>query len=153
MAALHSSGHYIFVLFFLSSFFPHLISAIADWMSTILFTHGVTRVRISNAGLKCAALGSLEIQDPKNRHLCTIAQLRRAISLQLRHVSTIGKNLLNSNVSPTCPHNMMNFGPLVAEICWWVWGTPANFNAKSCEITATVAQQCVSVSFRSAIWH
>ena len=27
-----------------------------------------------------------------------------------------------------CPHNMVNFGPLVAEICWRVWGTPANFN-------------------------
>jgi len=27
----------------------------------------------------------------KNRHLCTIPQLCRAISLQLRHVSTIGK--------------------------------------------------------------
>jgi len=27
----------------------------------------------------------------KNRHLGTIAQLRRAISLQLRHVSAIGK--------------------------------------------------------------
>jgi len=41
----------------------------------------------------------------------------RAISPQLRHVSTIGKkNLLNSNISPTCPHNMMNFGLLMAEI-------------------------------------
>jgi len=29
----------------------------------------------------------------KNRHLCTIAQLCRAIPLQLRHVSTIGKKL------------------------------------------------------------
>jgi len=28
----------------------------------------------------------------------------------------------------TCPHNMMNFSPLTAEISWWVWGTPANFN-------------------------
>jgi len=27
----------------------------------------------------------------KKRHLATIAQLRRAISSQLRHVSTIGK--------------------------------------------------------------
>ena len=24
---------------------------------------------------------------------------------------------------------MVNFGPLAAEICWRVWGTPANFNA------------------------
>ena len=38
------------------------------------------------------------------------------------------KNLLNSNVSPTCPHNMVNFGLLAAEICWRVWGIPANFN-------------------------
>ena len=32
----------------------------------------------------------------KNRHLGTIAQLCRAVSSQLRHVSTIGKSLLNS---------------------------------------------------------
>ena len=38
------------------------------------------------------------------------------------------KNLLNSNISPTCPHNMVNFGPLAADICWRVWVTPANFN-------------------------
>jgi len=23
---------------------------------------------------------------------------------------------------------MVNFSPLAAEICWWVWDTPANFN-------------------------
>jgi len=34
------------------------------------------------------------MQDPKNRHLGTIAQLCRAISSQLRHVSTIGKKLV-----------------------------------------------------------
>ena len=34
------------------------------------------------------------------------------------------KNLLNSNVSSTCLHNMMNFGPLAAEIDWRVWDTP-----------------------------
>jgi len=72
------------------------------------------------------------MQDAKKlsriRHLRTIAQLRRAIPSQLRHVSTIGKkNLLNSNISSTCPYNM-NFGLLTAEICWWVSGTPANVN-------------------------
>jgi len=73
--------------------------------------------------------GSLEIQDAKNRHLRTIAQLCRAISSQLRHISTIAKkNLLNSNISPTRPYNTVNFGPLTAEICWRVWGTPANFS-------------------------
>jgi len=54
--------------FFFSFFFPRLISAVADWMSTI------------------------------------------------------------GNVSPICPHNIENFGPLAAEICWRVWGTLAHFN-------------------------
>jgi len=52
----------------------------------------------------------------KNLHLGTIAQLCRAVSLELRHVSTIGKKLLNINVSPTCPCNMVNFGLLAADI-------------------------------------
>jgi len=40
------------------------------------------------------------------------------------------KNLLSSNrpISYTCPHNMVNFGPLAAEIVSLVWGTPDNFN-------------------------
>ena len=38
------------------------------------------------------------------------------------------KNLLNSNISSTSPHNMANFGPLTAELGSGVWGTPANFN-------------------------
>jgi len=38
------------------------------------------------------------------------------------------KNLLNTDTSSTCSHNMANFGLLTAEICWQVWGTPANFN-------------------------
>ena len=64
----------------------------------------------------------------KNYHLRTIAQLCRAMSSQLRHVSTMGKNLLNSNISSTRSYNMLNFRPLMAEIVSVVWGTPANFN-------------------------
>jgi len=66
--------------------------------------------------------------DAKNHHLGTIAQFCWAVSSQLRHVSKIGKKLLRSNTSSTCPHNMVNFGPLTAEISSGVWGTPANFN-------------------------
>jgi len=33
------------------------------------------------------------------------------------------KNLLNSNMSSTCPYNMVNFGTLTAEIGWRVWST------------------------------
>jgi len=72
------------------------------------------------------------MQDPKKsqkiRHLGTIAQICRAMYSQLRHVWTIGKNLLNNNISPTRRHNMVNFGLLAAEILSLVWGTPANFN-------------------------
>ena len=60
---------------------------------------------------------------PISRHLGTIEQLCRAISLQ-----RIGKNLLSSNISSTCPHNMAKFGVLAAEIVSLVWGTPPNFN-------------------------
>jgi len=45
-----------------------------------------------------------------------------------RHVSTIGKNLLSSTISSTCPHNMVNFGLLAAEIVSLVWGTPDDSN-------------------------
>ena len=38
------------------------------------------------------------------------------------------KKLLGSNISSTCPYNMVNFGLLVAEILSLVWGTPENFN-------------------------
>jgi len=72
------------------------------------------------------------MQDPKtrqkNRYLGTIAQLCRAIPSQLRHISTIGNNLLSSNTSFACPLTMVNFGALTAEIHSGVWGTPANFN-------------------------
>jgi len=33
------------------------------------------------------------------------------------------KNLLSSNMSSRCPHNMVNIGPLTAEIGLVVWGT------------------------------
>ena len=38
------------------------------------------------------------------------------------------KKNLGSNISSRCPHNMVNFGPLAAEILSLVWGTPGNFN-------------------------
>ena len=57
-------------------------------------------------------------KSPKIRDLRTITQLclARPISSQLRHVSTIGKRLLNSNISSTCPLKMVNVSPLTAEI-------------------------------------
>jgi len=137
MAALCNRGAIIFLpcnfyLLISSIFFssPNLSGRRLDAYHTL--THGVNLVRILNAGLKCAARGLLQIRDAKkvakNRHLRTIAQLRRAISSQLRHALTIGKNLLTSNISSTCPLNLVNFGPLAAEILSLIWGTRANFN-------------------------
>jgi len=65
---------------------------------------------------------------PKIRQLGIVAQICRAISSHVRHVSTIGKKLVKDQYLPTCPDNMVNFGPLTAEIRSGVWGTQANFN-------------------------
>jgi len=91
--------------------FPRLISANADWMSAIL-AHMVWpscefRMQIWNV-LHAARWNNRTQKNTKIRHLGTIAQLCRAISSQLRHVSTIGKNFLNSNTSRAYPYNMVN---------------------------------------------
>jgi len=83
-------------------------------------------------------------QNSPSAHHCMIAQICLAISSQLRHVSTIRKNFLNSNISSTCPHNMVNFGPLTAEIHWQVWDTPLNFNGF--HVLASLFAWCLAVS-------
>jgi len=95
-------------------------------------THDVALVRIQNACLKCAARGSLEMQtqkSPKIGHLGTIAQLCRAISSQLRHISTIGKKIRLAAISPTHVLTIWwTSAHIAAEIVSLVLGTPANFN-------------------------
>jgi len=67
----------------------------------------------------------------KTCHLGTIAQLCRAESLQLRHVSTIGKKLVKQQY---LLHMSAQYGELRPTngwdllTTWQVWGTPANFN-------------------------
>jgi len=66
MAALCKRAcHYIFALWFLLSFFssPNFSDRRLDVYHTS--THGVALVRIWNAGVKYAARGWLEMQDPK----------------------------------------------------------------------------------------
>jgi len=86
-----------------------------------------------SANLECRSemCGSLQIRDAKKSPkiaIGTIAQLCRAISPQLRHVSTIGKKFVKQQYLLYVAHNMVNFGPLAVEIVSLVWGTPANFN-------------------------
>ena len=138
MAALCNRGAITFLpcgfflsIFYLLSFFPRLISASAGWMSTILDTWCGPSASLECRSERCCtrlAANAGPKKVAKNRHLGTIPQICRAISSQLRHISIIGKNLLSSNISSTSPHNMVNFGPLAAEIVSLVWGTPGNFN-------------------------
>jgi len=65
--------------------------------------------------------GRMGVPLSKIRHLRTIAQLCRAISLQLRYLSTIGKKLVKQQYLP-------HLSSLAAEVGSLVWGTPANFN-------------------------
>jgi len=117
---------YFLSSFFLSYFFPRLISAVGDWMCAILahmvWLSASLRCRSKTCGTRLAANTGRK-KSSKSRHLGTTAQHCRAISSQLRHVSTIGKKLLSINISSTCPHNMVNFCPLAAEIDQVVWGT------------------------------
>jgi len=53
----------------------------------------------------------------KNRHLGTIAQLFGLYIFATKaRIDNRKKNLLSSNMPSTCPHNMVNFGPLTAEM-------------------------------------
>jgi len=102
VALCNRADHYVSILFLLSSssssFFPRLISAVGDWMSTIL-PHMVWP---SSANLEyryemcCTRLAENTGRKKvvKNRHLGTIAQICQAVSSQLRHISTIGKKLV-----------------------------------------------------------
>jgi len=78
VALCNRADHYIFALWFLSSFFlllsffssPNLRSRRLDVYHTS--THGVALVRIYNACLKCAARSSLKTHAAKNRYFGTI---------------------------------------------------------------------------------
>ena len=80
----HSSSIFylsIYLSFFFSS--PNLSGHRSDVYHTS--THGVALVRISNANLKCAARGSLQIQDAKkSQKIAVWAPLDIFVGLYLR---------------------------------------------------------------------
>jgi len=83
-----------FFLLLLSFFFPRLISAVADWMSTIL-PHMVCEFRMQVWNVPHAARWKYRTQKiAKNLNLGTTTQFCRAIFSELRHISTIGKKLV-----------------------------------------------------------
>ena len=64
-------------------------------------------------------------KSPSGHHHTTLSGYIFAIKARINN----WKKLLSSNISSTRPHDMVNFGPLAAEIDPVVWGTPANFNS------------------------
>jgi len=86
-------------------------------------------VRLWDAGLKRAARGW---QKNTGRKKLPSALHRTGLSSYIFATKALvdnrKKNWLNSNISPICSHNMVNFGPLAAEILSIVSGTPANLN-------------------------
>jgi len=110
---------YIFALWFLLCiFFPRLILAVADWMSTIplqmVWPQTCCTRLAENTG--CKNRQKFEIWEPSHNfvrlYLCNWGTYRQS-----------GKNLLNSSISLTYPYNMVNFGLRAAEIGSLVWAS------------------------------
>jgi len=79
-------------------------------------------------------------------HLTTLSGYIFAIKACINNGN---KNLLNTNISSTSPHNMVNFNPLMAETGWRVWSTPANFNGVS--ILASLLQRHRSIEVNQTL--
>ena len=131
MAALRSRcGHYIFVLF-LPFFFSFFSSANLSGPRLDVYHTSTQRCGLS-ANLECRyemyctrlAENTGRKKSPSRHHRTTLLGHIFATKVRIEN----RKNLLNSNTSSTFPDNMVNFGPLTAEIGSGVWGTPTNFN-------------------------
>ena len=128
MAALRSRcGHYILLLWLLSSFFPRLFSAVA-WMST-MFPHMVWPLcefrmqawNVLHAARWNTGRKKIAIYAPSHNFV----GLYDCIFATKACIDNRKKNLLNSNICSTRLHNMANFSPLTAEIRSVIWGTPS----------------------------
>jgi len=60
--------------------------------------------------------------------LVNIVDTRHILFPILGEASLSSKNLFSSNIFSKCPHTMVNFGPLTAEIGSVIWGTPPTVN-------------------------
>jgi len=128
MAALRNrAGHYIFALqivFFLSFFSsPNLSHRRLDVCHTS--THGVAlsvnlRCRSETCCTRLAENTGCK-NSPSGHHRTTLLGYIFTIKARIDN----WKKMLSSNISSTCPHNMVNFGPVATEIDPLVWGTPS----------------------------
>jgi len=125
------AGHYIFVLWFLLPSSLFLAYSQPSQIGCLPYFHTWCGLRANfrcrsetwcmrlagNTGRKKIAKNS-----PSAHHRTALSGY---IFATKAHIDKRKK--LNSSISPTCPHNMVNFGP-APEIGSLVSGTPANFN-------------------------
>jgi len=110
------TGHYIFALWFLLllSFFPSFFF-LAYHTSTRWCGLSANLRRRSDVCCTWLAENTGCKKIAKMHHLGTIAQLCRAISLQLRHISTIRKKLVKLQY---LPHMFLQYGELWHTSSW-----------------------------------
>ena len=124
------AGHYIFVLWFLlsPSFFSSsiLIRYRLDVYHTTTHDVALMRIRMQVWNVLHWKYRTQKIakNSPSAHHRTNVSGCIIATKACIDN----RKNILNSNIFSTCPHNMANFGLLTAEIGSGVWGTLANFN-------------------------
>jgi len=132
VALCNRADHYIFILF-LSSFifflfFPRLISAVETGCLPYFGTWcGLSANLECRSEMRCTwlAANTGRKKSPFWHHRTTLSGHIFATNACIDNRK---KNLLSSNMSSTCPHNMVKFVSLAAEMGSGVWGTPANFN-------------------------
>jgi len=154
VALWNRADHYIFPCgFFPSFFFFHrLISSVGDWMSAII-PHMVwpqCEFRMQVWNVLHAARWKYRTQK-----IAICPPSYNFVGLYLRNEGTYRqseKNLLSSDISSRCPHNMVNFSLLAAEIGWRLWGTPANFNGFHVLAALLHGSQVVGVSQTLRHW-
>jgi len=117
MAALHSRWHAVIIFSscgFYLSFFPRLLSAVADYHTV---THDVVSANLDGRSEICCTR-LVENTGRKNRQNSPSAHHRTTLSDYIfavkAHIEN-RKKLLNSNISSTCSHNMVNLCPLTFE--------------------------------------
>ena len=133
------------ILVLSSIFFIFLVfSVVADCMSTNFHTWCGLSTNLRCRFERCCTW--LAENTVGLRKMCkkvaTSAPSHKFVGLYLRNEGTYRqseKNFLNSDVSPTCSHNMVNFGLLSAEIGSLVWGTSAYF--KGFRVLASLPQR------------
>ena len=131
VALWNTADRYIFVLWFLSIFFPRLISAVGDWMSIILphmvWPYCEFRMQVWNvlhaARWKCSTQKTAK-NATFGHHRTTLSGYIFATKACIDNRKKIVKQQYVLQMSSQYGELRL----LAAETCWRVWGTPANFN-------------------------